>query len=117
VDAESSFGTFPLESMASGTPVIGKVPNMLPSWMNDENGVWVNNENDMVDVVANFVQNWLEDNISEKLYENMLSTSNEFKNKSKFESSVLDLFNDIFNSRAEAFQEQLDKLNITEQTN
>lgn len=117
VDAESSFGTFPLESMASGTPVIGKVPNMLPTWMNDENGVWVNNENDMVDVVANFVQNWLEDNISEKLYENMLSTSNEFKNKSKFESSVLDLFNDIFNSRAEAFQEQLDKLNITEQTN
>ncbi len=117
VDAESSFGTFPLESMASGTPVIGKVPNMLPSWMNDENGVWVNNENDMVDVVANFVQNWLEDNISEKLYENMLSTSNEFKNKSKFESSVLDLFSDIFNSRAEAFQEQLDKLNITEQTN
>lgn len=117
VDAESSFGTFPLESMASGTPVIGKVPNMLPSWMNDENGVWVNNENDMVDVVANFVQNWLEDNISEKLYENMLSTSNEFKNKLKFESSVLDLFNDIFNSRAEAFQEQLDKLNITEQTN
>jgi hypothetical protein len=117
VDAESSFGTFPLESMASGTPVIGKVPNMLPTWMNDENGVWINNENDMVDVVANFVQNWLEDNISEKLYENMLSTSNEFKNKSKFESSVLDLFNDIFNSRAEAFQEQLDKLNITEQTN
>ncbi len=117
VDAESSFGTFPLESMASGTPVIGKVPNMLPTWMNDENGVWINNENDMVDVVANFVQNWLEDNISEKLYENMLSTSNEIKNKSKFESSVLDLFNDIFNSRAEAFQEQLDKLNITEQTN
>jgi len=117
VDSESSFGTFPLESMSSGTPVIGKVPNMLPTWMNDENGVWVNNENDMVDVVANFVQNWLEDNISEKLYENMLSTSNEFKNKSKFESSVLDLFNDIFNSRAEAFQEQLDKLNITEQTN
>jgi hypothetical protein len=117
VDAESSFGTFPLESMASGTPVIGKVPNMLPTWMNDENGVWVNNENDIVDVVANFVQNWLEDNISEKLYENMLTTSNEFKNKSKFESSVLDLFNDIFNSRAEAFQEQLDKLNITEQTN
>jgi hypothetical protein len=117
VDSESSFGTFPLESMSSGTPVIGKVPNMLPTWMNDENGVWVNNENDMVDVVANFVQNWLEDNISEKLYENMLNTSNEFRNKSKFESSVLDLFNEIFNSRAEAFQEQLDKLNITEQTN
>ena len=34
VDNESSFGTYPLESMVSGTPVIAKVPNMVPEWMN-----------------------------------------------------------------------------------
>ena len=34
------FGTYPLESMVSKTPVIGKVPNMKPDWLNDENGVW-----------------------------------------------------------------------------
>jgi hypothetical protein len=33
VDNESGFGTYPLESMVSGTPVIGKVPNMIPEWM------------------------------------------------------------------------------------
>ena len=30
VDDTSGFGTFPLESMLSKTPVIGKVPNMKP---------------------------------------------------------------------------------------
>ena len=33
VDDTSGFGTFPIESMASGTPVIAKVPTIKPSWM------------------------------------------------------------------------------------
>lgn len=117
VDNESAFGTYPIESMASGTPVIGKVPYMAPAWINEENGIWTNNQNEIVDVIANFVQNWLEDNISESLYENMTKTSDQYKDKSKFETQVLNLFNEVFNSRAEAFQDQLDKLNVSEKTN
>ena len=117
VDNESAFGTYPIESMASGTPVIGKVPYMAPTCINEENGIWTNNQNEIVDVIANFVQNWLEDNISESLYENMTKTSDQYKDKSKFETQVLNLFNEVFNSRAEAFQDQLDKLNVSEKTN
>jgi len=117
VDNESAFGTYPIESMASGTPVIGKVPYMAPTWINEENGIWTNNQNEIVDIIANFVQNWLEDNISESLYENMTKTSDQYKDKSKFETQVLNLFNEVFNSRAEAFQDQLDKLNVSEKTN
>ena len=117
VDNESAFGTYPIESMASGTPVIGKVPYMVPTWINEENGIWTNNQNEIVDIIANFVQNWLEDNISESLYENMTKTSDQYKDKSKFETQVLNLFNEVFNSRAEAFQDQLDKLNVSEKTN
>ena len=29
----SSFGTFPIECMKSNTPVIGKIPRMVPEWM------------------------------------------------------------------------------------
>ena len=117
VDNESAFGTYPLESMSSGTPVIAKVPNMQPVWMNEENGVWINNLNEMVDVIANFIQNWLEDNISETLYDNMSSTSSTYKNKEKFNSTVLELFDEYFTTRKDSFQEQLDKLKITEETN
>lgn len=117
VDNESSFGTFPLESMASGTPIIGKIPHMVPSWLNEENGVWTNNQNEMVDIIANFVQNWLEDNISENLYDNMNKTASNYKNKQRFQEEVIKLFEDVFNTRANAFQDQLDKLNVSEKTN
>ena len=117
VDNESSFGTYPLESMSVGTPVIAKVPNMIPEWINEENGVWTQQFNEIVDVVANFIQNWLEDNISEKLYTNMEMTSSKYLDKNKFESGVIELFNEYFTTRIDAFQEQLDKLNVTEETN
>jgi hypothetical protein len=45
--------------MATGTPVIGKVPNMKPEWMNEENGIWTYQFNDIVDIIANYTQNWL----------------------------------------------------------
>jgi hypothetical protein len=83
--------------------------------MNEENGVWTNQFNEIVDVVANFIQNWLEDNISEKLYENMSITSSNYQDKNKFESKVLELFEEYFTSRLNTFQEQLDKLNVTEE--
>jgi hypothetical protein len=116
VDNESSFGTYPLESMLSGTPVLGKVPNMIPEWISEDNGIWTNQFNDIVDIIGNFIQNWLEDNISETLYENMEKTSSQYTDKSKFESSVLDLFNEYFTTREVAFQEQLNKLNVMEET-
>ena len=43
-------------------------------WMNEMNGVWTQEFNDLVDVVANFTQNWLEDNISEQLLDEMQKT-------------------------------------------
>lgn len=115
-DDESAFGTFPLESMSCGTPVLGKIPNMVPEWITEENGVWISQFNDIVDVIANFIQNWLEDNISENLYEGMAKTSSMYSNKENFENTVIELFEQYFSTRSEAFQEQLNKLNVTEET-
>jgi hypothetical protein len=115
VDDESAFGTYPLESMATGTPVIGKVPNLKPEWLTEENGIWTYQFNDIVDVIANFTQNWLEDNISETLYSNMGSTSEQFTQKNKFENNVISLFDEYFTTRAKSFSEQLEKINVTEE--
>jgi len=115
VDDESGFGTFPIESMASRTPVIGKVPNMKPEWMNDYNGIWSYEFNNIIDILAEFIQNWLEDNISESLYENSLQTAEKFKNESEFTTNVLNLFNEYFEVRKESFELQLDKMKVTEE--
>ena len=115
VDDESGFGTFPLESMACRTPVIGKVPNMKPEWMTDYNGVWTYEFNNIIDILAEFTQNWLEDNISNSLYQNSTDTAKVYQNEEKFTENILTMFNDYFNVRQESFTQQLDKMKVTEE--
>ena len=114
IDPTSGFGTFPLESMKVGVPVIGKIPNMFPEWMNEDNGLWIREHNQIVDFVSDFLHNWLEDNINESLYENIESTSKAYSDTKKFERQVVDTFNRYIDTRLEPFQEQLTKLETTE---
>ena len=114
VDETSSFGTFPLESMKSNVPVLGLVPNLVPTWMNEDNGLWINNKNQIVDFIADFLQNWLEDNVNEKIYESMSLTSSETISKSDFEEKVITLFDGFLQTRLNSFEEQLNKLEPAE---
>lgn len=109
IDDESGFGTFPLESMACGVPVIGKIPNLEPEWMTEENGIWLKDYNLVVDVVADFIQNWLEDGIKPELYDNMKNTVEKYQDKQEFDSKVISLFDGYLSVRAEAFEQQLNK--------
>ncbi len=114
VDNESAFGTFPLESMISGTPVIGKIPNLKPDWMSENNGVWTYQFNEIVDILSTFTQNWLEDNISENLYEEMGNTTKEFQNRELYENNIVSLFESYFTKRLELFSEQLEKIKVSQ---
>jgi hypothetical protein len=109
IDQTSSFGTFPLESMKMGIPVLGLVPDVVPSWMNEDNGLWVNNKTIIVDVLSDFIQNWLEDNLNPELFDRMNLTLETISNKEKFENETLSLFNDIFEKRITSFEDQLSK--------
>ena len=109
IDDESGFGTFPLESMKSNVPVIGKVPNLPVEWMNEENGIWITDKTLFADVIADFIQNWLEDNIKPEMYEEMKKTADKYSNKQEFESSVTTLFAKFLSNRADSFEEQIIK--------
>jgi hypothetical protein len=109
IDNESGFGTFPLESMKCNVPVIGKIPNLTPDWLNEDNGIWITDQNLIVDVIADFIQNWLEDNIKPEVYDEMKKTVERYSDKQKFESSVVTLFEGYLNTRAEAFEQQITK--------
>ena len=61
VDETSSFGTFPVESMKCGTPVIGKVPMIQPEWISEKNGVWLFDELQIPEAIAIFCKNFFED--------------------------------------------------------
>ena len=112
IDDISSFGTYPLESMSCGTPVIGKVPNMKPEWLNEDNGIWTYETNKMVDIIYEYTQNWLEDNISDELYTKGFETSSKIKDSEKFKSETLNLFNTLVRSRKEMFNDKLSEIKI-----
>ena len=113
IDETSSFGTFPLESMKCGVPVIGKIPNLVAEWMNENNGIWIQETIKLVDIIADYIQNWLEDNISKELYEGMKNSYETYSNKVFFEQTVITLFQSYLNIRLENFKAELDKHTTT----
>ena len=109
IDQTSSYGTFPLESMKMGIPVLGLVPDIVPSWMNEDNGLWVNNKTIIVDVLADFIQNWLEDNLNPELFDRMNMTVDSIPTKESFEQTTINLFTELFEKRIQSFEDQLSK--------
>jgi hypothetical protein len=115
IDETSSYGTFPLESIKSNVPVLGLVPNMVPDWMNEDNGLWINNKVQIVDFIADYLQNWLEDNVNENLFEGMKKTSESLLTKENFDEQTLLIFDKLMNTRLVSFIEQLNKLETIEE--
>ena len=115
LDENSSYGTYPLESMKCDVPVLGLVPNMLPTWMNEKNGFWVNNKLDILDLIADFIQNWLEDGVSEELYTEIKNTVSELPSVDTFNQNVSDLFKSYLKTRLESFESQASKLQTIEE--
>jgi glycosyltransferase involved in cell wall biosynthesis len=110
IDDTSGFGTFPLESMKCGVPCVGKIPNLFPSWMSEDNGLWLAEETKICDFAADFIQNWLEDTISPTLYEDMEKTANEYTSKDNFEAKVVELFSNYIEVRTTQFEDQYNRL-------
>jgi hypothetical protein len=95
VDDDSTFGTFPIESMKCNVPVIGKVPNLIPEWMNDDNGIWVYDENQIADLVFNFMKNWMEDNLPENLSKVNETVAGKYTSEI-FEKATIETFSMLF---------------------
>ena len=88
LDDTSGFGTFPVEAMECGTPVIGKIPNMIPEWLEgkDENGnatiknngVWTNTTLNIPELIATFMKVYFEDSIPTDLTESMKESTGKY---------------------------------------
>jgi glycosyltransferase involved in cell wall biosynthesis len=109
IDDESTFGTFPLESMKSGIPVIGKIPDVEPDWLS-ENGMWTYDGNKIVDLLGSYILAWIDgveltDEVKEKMKETLLPY-----NKEITENNINSIFDSLKNKRIETLENALDKL-------
>lgn len=109
VDDESTFGTFPLESMKCGVPVVGKIPNTEPDWLT-ENGMWTYDSNKIVDVLSTYIIAWLEgieltQEVKDKMKETLLPYSKEIT-----ENNIISVFNSYQKNRFDKIKSAIDKL-------
>jgi hypothetical protein len=114
VDDESTFGTFPLESMKCGVPVIGKIPNTEPDWLT-ENGMWTYDGNNIVELLGTYCLAWLEgaeigDDVKDKMRETLIPYDKETTS-----SSIVSIFTSLKNKRKDSIVSALEKLKITEE--
>lgn len=123
VDDISGFGTFPLEAMKSNVPVVGKIPNMVPDWMDDKNGIWVNSVNNIPDIVGKFVQAWLEDMDNDivrssdedktNIYDEMSKMSDKYTMED-MKTKIEEVYGNIFNKITNEFKTSLNNLPVEE---
>jgi len=109
LDEESTFGTFPLESMKCEVPVIGKVPNTEPDWVN-ENGLWSYDLSKIVEFMGTYVLAWLEgitinDEVKEKMKETLIPYAEDV-----IDQNIISIFNSFRNSRVTSIENVLNKL-------
>lgn len=113
LDDDSTFGTFPLESMKCEVPVIGKIPTREPEWLS-ENGIWTYDLNKIVELLGTYVLAWLEgvtinDEVKDKMKETLLPYTDDI-----IDNNVISIFNSLKNSRIKTIEEALNKLKQTE---
>lgn len=103
IDDETPFGYSALEAMRCGNIVVGKVPQRIPEWMGDEdglfdNGVWTYNINSIPDILAKVIGSWMRDEVPNVIYEN-IEKLNDLYTKEQWNKNVDDMITNFIKER------------------
>jgi hypothetical protein len=66
--------------------------------MKDDNGVWVYDENQIADLIFNYMKNWLEDTLPENLL-NVSTTIGDEYSFENFEKATLELYSHLMEKK------------------
>jgi len=113
IDDDSTFGTFPLESMKCGVPIVGKIPKNEPDWL-DENGMWTYDENKITEILGKYVTAWIEgieltDEVKQKMKDTLIPYETEITEK-----NIVVIFESFKTNRITVIEKALEKLNNEE---
>ena len=105
IDDDTEFGHTPLQAMHCGNIVIGKIPETMPEWMQDEegiinNGFWTYNREAIPDVLAKVIASWMQDEIPSELTDSVDETVKKYTRKEwdiKLTSFIKEAVNDRIN--------------------
>lgn len=123
VDNDTPFGHSALEAIACDNVLIGKVPEMVPEWMTNEDGtlndcgVWTYDINMIPDLLANVIGAWMQDNMPTQLI-NAMANVNEKYTTEKWDKNVDEVITSIINEQIKSFNSIKSEIerNITNET-
>ena len=116
VDDTAGFGTFPLEAIESNTPVIGKIPNLIPEWMETKdadgntsiknNGVWTNTTVNIPELIATYMKVWLEDSVPTDLIEGINQSKGQYTEE-KQKETLTSVYSNLFEERKNEMKQMI----------
>lgn len=119
IDDSAGFGTFPLEAIECNTPVIGKMPNLIPEWMEtaDEegnlsirnNGVWTNTTLNIPELIATYLKVWLEDSVPTELTEGIEASKGMYTSEKQV-AAITKAYGSLQENRIEELNATLSRL-------
>lgn len=110
VDNDTQFGHSAVEAIACDNVLIGKVPDMIPEWMTNEDGtlndcgVWTYDVNLIPELLANVIGAWMQDNIPEQLT-NAMENVNSLYTVDKWDENVENTIKDIIDEQVKSFEQ------------
>ena len=119
VDDLSGFGTFPLECMQTETPIIGKMPNMIPEWMEEtdsegnlqikNNGIWTNTTLNIPELISKYLKLWLEDSVPSELLQDMVASKDMYTVERQKEE-IEKVYGTLVENRIQEYKDAIEKI-------
>lgn len=108
IDDDTEFGHVPLQAMHCGNIVIGKIPETIPEWMQDEegiinNGFWTYNRETIPDVLAKVIASWMQDEIPSELTDSVDETVKKYTRK-EWDIKLTSFIKEAVNERITEFK-------------
>jgi len=123
IDDSAGFGTFPIEAIECDTPVIGKIPNMVPEWMEtkDEegnsviknNGIWTNTTLNIPELIATYMKVWFEDSVPSDLLEGIKESQGKYTSE-KQKETLTSVYTTLINNRVLELKQMISNLEAQE---
>ena len=112
-DNKTDFGYDAVEAMASGSIVIGKIPDNEPEWLEKEgvlkdNGLWFFKYEDAADIIASVIESFISDTLPDVIYDEMRATVSEYS-VDRQHKEIDTVYGDLFNETSNALKIILNK--------
>lgn len=119
IDDTAGFGTFPLESFQCETPIIVKVPKMLPEYMEGinaegqtvikNNTIYTSTDLNIPELIATYMKTWLEDMVPQEFTNELLASKNQYTPERQ-RIEIDEVYNTLVTNRINEFKAMLPKL-------